>query len=209
MPSGLTYQIYEGTDMSLRSFALKCATQFGLGYKASSYGDKELPLDKPPVLTVDEYRINSLKKAKEDALYWLNMEHNPDEAMKLYREYVAKKEEEKSHQDGVFAEQKDRYLQMISKVEAWDCGEDLQYLKDYMLKQLNECMEHDCPDTSKWYDYPIPTFEKWLRVKIDCACSDVKLQTESLEKEEKAIKELNEGLQNLYSSLDKAEPLFE
>lgn len=36
MPSKLTCNIYNGTDMSLRGFALKCVAQLGAGYWATN-----------------------------------------------------------------------------------------------------------------------------------------------------------------------------
>ena len=46
MPTGLTYKIYNGEDMSLRSFALTCVRHIGYGYYASASGEKELPCNK-------------------------------------------------------------------------------------------------------------------------------------------------------------------
>lgn len=54
MPSKLTCNIYNGTDMSLRGFALKCVAQLGAGYWATNQGEKEMPLDKAPIIPVSD-----------------------------------------------------------------------------------------------------------------------------------------------------------
>ena len=66
MPTGLTADIYEGKSTSLRAFALNCARQLGGGYQASDYGNKMLPMDKPPVMEPSGYHREQLKKAEED-----------------------------------------------------------------------------------------------------------------------------------------------
>ena len=79
MPSGLTYNIYDGTDMSLRGFALKCVAQLGAGYRATNQGEKKMPLDKAPVIPVSDWYLKELDKAKEEVKYWMNVENNPEE----------------------------------------------------------------------------------------------------------------------------------
>ena len=53
MPSGLTHQIYDGSDVSFRSYAIKCLENTGFGYRATQGGETHLPRYAPPVLKPD------------------------------------------------------------------------------------------------------------------------------------------------------------
>ena len=57
MPTSLTSKIYDGTDMSFRSYALKCAAQLDYAYSATDSGTKELPQDKAPVLEPSKWNF--------------------------------------------------------------------------------------------------------------------------------------------------------
>lgn len=205
MATGLTSKIYQGTDMSLKSFALKCATQFREGYIASDYGDKELPLDKAPILKVDEYYFNNLEKAKKNVVYWKEtVSKNPSLQKTLYEKYINDRNHENTESNKKQDEIKNRYLKMKSKIEAWDCSEEYKPLKDLMLKQISESIDHDCT-SSVPYSSPIPTKEEWLSSQIECACRSEKFAKDSLEEAKKQVSEVNEYISGLYISLDKAE----
>lgn len=205
MATGLTSKIYRGTDMSLKSFALKCATRFREGYIASDYCNNELPLDKVPILKVDEYYFNNLKRAKEDVVYWMEtVSKNPDLQKTLYEEYINNINRENAGISKKQDEIKNRYLEMKSKIEAWDCSEEYKPLKDFMLKQISESIDHDCTPCVL-YSSPIPTKEEWLSSQIECACRAEEIAKDSLERAEKQVREVNEYINGLYASLDKAE----
>ena len=208
MPSGLTCKIYEGTDLSLRDFALRCATQFGGFYQVTEQGSKDLPMTEPPVLVVEKYRYEWYEKAKEKALYWLNVEKDPELAQKLYQEYVDSRVEQKVDFQERDRDLRDRYQAMYDKIDAWDVAEPYKNIKELMLKQIKESMDHDCPeDGLKYYDYPIPSFDDWLQGQISFACKDVEYQEEALQKAIKSVAETNAYIKGFYEELDKVEPL--
>ena len=206
MPSGLTWEIYEGRDMTLRHFALKCLRQLGAGYHASNGGEKALPLDKAPVIPVSDYHIKQLEKAKHDVSHWLEVEKNPEKLDKLYNEYLETRERENIKCSTSNSELKARYLTMKAKVEAWNLPEEYASLKELMLKQLNESIDFDCRERLP-YESSIPTKEEWLKIKLSSACRDVDYHTKEYEKEVKHIAELNEYLRGVYDAIDKVEPL--
>ena len=87
MPTGLTSKIYEGEDTSLRCFALTCVRQLGYGYYASEYGEKELPLDKAPIIKPSNYHKKELEKAKKQLEDFMELQKKPDELHKKYEPY--------------------------------------------------------------------------------------------------------------------------
>lgn len=209
MPTGLTSDIYEGKDMSLRKFALKCFTQFGGGYQASDGGSKPLPLYDAPVIPLCSYHTDRLKEAKENMKHWLEVENDSEVAKKLYDEYVAKHEEDKSRYEiKVNTEMRNRYLQMIEKVEAWALPETYKNIKELMLKQLNDSMEFDCPEKDKNpYDYEVPSMEDWLKLQIEMAARDIEYHSKELKEEIKRNKEINEYIKGFYEELNNVEPI--
>lgn len=206
MPSGLTCKIYEGSDMSLRGFALKCITQLGAGYHATNQGDKEMPLYEAPVIPVSDYHLTKLDEAKEEMLHWIEVEKNPEELDRLYNEYLQKRESDNTEYNKDKTELRARYLTMIGKVEAWKLPETYQSLKELMLKQLNESMDWDCHTISLYEEEP-PTKEEFLKSHISGAARDIQYHTEEYEKEVKCIKELNDYLKGLYEEINKVEPI--
>ena len=206
MPSGLTCKIYEGTDLSLRDFALRCVRQLGAGYTATNQVEKEMPRDKAPIIPVSDYHPKQLARAKEEVKHWMEVEKNPKELDRLYNEYLAKREEENRSYSSDKSELKARYLTMKAKVEAWNLPETYASLKELMLKQINESLDFDCKDYSYLHNYPAPSKEEWLQIKISCACRDVNYHTEEYEKEIKHVKELNDYLQGLYDEIERVEP---
>lgn len=209
MPTGLTSDIYEGKDMSLRKFALKCATHFTGGYQASEGGSKPLPLYEPPVIPLNSYYVENLEKAKEELKYWLEVKNNTELSRKLYDDYVMKHEAAKAdYNQKINVEMRGRYLKMLGKVEAWEVDMEYQNIKDFMLGQIKESMEHDCPENvENPYDYELPSsIEDWLKLNIEESESDIEYYTEKMEKEIKNNKELNDYLKGFYEQINKAEP---
>ena len=84
MPSGLTNKIYDGSDMTLRGFALRCVRQLGAGYRATDGGEKEMPIDKAPVIEVSDYHLKQLELGQKELNHWIEVKNNPEECRKLY-----------------------------------------------------------------------------------------------------------------------------
>lgn len=206
MPSGLTYKIYNGEELTLRDFALRCVRQLGAGYHASQQGDKDLPKDKAPILKVADYHPKKIEEAKADLQYYSGLLNNLEAAQKLYDEeynanmkYNAETNEERE-------KLKERYEIVLKKVENWTIPEEYNSLKELMLKQLKESIDWDCSPYTPYKEEKIPV-EEWVRSKIKMAVRDVEYHTEELRQETLRIEENNNYLKGLYDALDKVEPL--
>lgn len=209
MPTGLTGSIYEGKDMTLRGFALRCVTQTGFGCAWTDRGDRAMPLDKAPVMQVSKYHSEALQRSKEELERWQRLKDNPDELQREYDAYCTKVELENIGRDKHYDEKHDRYQTMIDNVTAWQVTEPYQPLKDLMLRQLRESMEYDCRDKKdRCYDHIEPK-DEWIETHISCCQRNIDYYTKEVAKEEQYAREANEYFKGLYALLDEAEPISE
>lgn len=206
MPSGLTYKIYSGEELSLRDFALRCVTHLGVGYHASQQGDKDLPKDKAPVLKVRDYHPEEILKAKKKIAKWEGLRGNLEEAQKLYDEQYAANMKYNAESKEERESLSERYNIVLKKVEAWRIPEEYNSLKNLMLKQLKESIDFDCSPYTPYKEERVPV-EKWIELQIKFAKRDLEYHTQKLKEEEKRIADYNNYLKGLYEALDKVEPL--
>lgn len=206
MPSGLTYKIYSGEELSLRDFALRCVKQLGAGYHASQQGDKDLPKDKAPILKVDDYHPKKIEEAKADLQYYSGLLNNLEAAQKLYDEEYNANMKYNAETNEKREKLKERYEIVLKKVENWAIPAEYNSLKELMLKQLKESIDWDCSPYTPYKEEKIPV-EEWVRSKIKMAVRDVEYHTEELRQETLRIEENNNYLKGLYDALDKVEPL--
>jgi len=208
MPSGLSYKIYENSDMSLRDFALKCAKQFNFGYQASNYGDKELPFDMAPKIKVDDYYYNRVELALQERQRWEELKNNKEELEKAYQKYI---DEHKSFPNNVNEKKeeiKGRYLDMLKRVEEWPVDGDFECVKAFMIKHLNECIESDCYETEPYEFNPEPINE-WIENNIQFAKDEVVSANKRLKKEKEHVKKINDQLERFYKNIEDYEPIKE
>lgn len=208
MPTGLTAKIYDGSDITLRGFALRCATQFGAGYIASDYGEKELPADGVPKLEVESFYQTNLESAIEDLSYWTNLKKDGDELTKAYNK--AKKALRECRADYINRVESrwERYMDMKKRIEGWDVNERYENLKSMMLQQIKESMEWDCPDSEKSAVEIYPDLEPmdvWIDKNINNATQRVVHCFERIKAAKKSIDETEDYLAGLYAELDKLE----
>lgn len=206
MPSGLTCDIYDGTDMTIRGFALKCATQVGAGYFATEQCSKKMPRDKAPVLKVSNYYEDSLRKAQKDLEYWKSLRNNMEAAKDLYEKEKVKSKEKYEAMVKRNEELLQRYNDMLARVSTWDVGVEYSSLRDIMVKQLMESIEFDCRPI-KPFVYPSLSTEEWVDEHIKEIEREIVYFTEKHQKEEERVSEINAYLQGLYKAIDKVEPL--
>lgn len=205
MPSGLTCNIYDGSDTSLRGFALKCVTQLGAGYHATKQGEEEMPLDRAPILQVSDHYLARIDEHKRNLEKWTGLKDNPEELDRLYKEYLDKRKKEYDEYIANKSNLKKRYLDMKSRIEAWNLPETYNSLKELMLRQINDSIDFDCGR-----DYPITTIskEEWLENNISDSCRNIEYCARRYKEEVRRIKEINDYLKGLYEELDKVEPLI-
>lgn len=199
MPTGLTGAIYEGKDVTTAEFIFKCARHFG---GLLHLRDTEISLDDViPLVKVDyEYYDRNIATAKEELHTYRNFTL-AEAAVHMDAEYQARvirynKRIEDSEQV------KDRYTKAIEGVEAWEPPtEKHQALKDFAIQQLKLSLEHDC------YVLPVApivdTPEGWLAGLIEDAKLNVTRWEERKAEEIQRVKEKNEWVAALTSSLRK------
>ena len=206
MPSGLTCKIYSGEDLTLRGFVLSCARQFGPGYNASQKGEKELPKDKAPILTVGSYHEEKIIEAEKEIEKWEALRNNLEEAQKLYDEQYAQNMQYNIAVTKECNEVKERYNTVLEKVKAWDIPIEYNSLKELMLEQLKKSIEWDCSPYTPYKEEKVP-IEEWLEIRIKLAKRDLDYHTKEFQEEKRRIAEHNNYLKGLYEALDKVEPL--
>lgn len=198
MPTGLTAKIYNGENQTFREFALRCATQFSPFY---SYGG-DLPLDKPPVLKGMDYCERELEQAREELKEAYRLKEHPEEAERMIAEENREIQEWNAQKKIRSAECRIRFDAMIAKVEQWQVTEEYQYLKDFMLKQLKETRDYDCPEDCYQRSLITISPEEWIASKIKYAHENIGYYTEKLAKERKWYKDSNEHIQGFYKLLE-------
>ena len=206
MPSGLTCSIYDGSDMTLRGFALNCVRQLGAGYAVTDQGEKRMPLDKAPELEVSDYHPKHIKQSEEDLAYWKMVREDSELCKRLYDEAHMKREIENTQSKDNKKEIKARYMEMLKKVEAWELDEKYASLKELMLKQLRESIDWDCKPTLP-YEASMPSIEDWVKSRIESAEWDINYHTEKWEEEKQHVADINDYLKGLYDAIDKVEPI--
>lgn len=207
MPTGLTEEIYNGTNTSMRAFALRCVQQLGAGYYASDGGEKDLPLDKAPVLKPSTFHQECLKRAEEDLVKWEHLKAHPEEAEIEYKKYCEQKEAEESEARARALTLKERYEDMRKRVEAWEVPGEFKSLKDLMLEQVDMCITHDCNFDPSWYEYAKEPVDEWVDKWIEFTKKNIERHKESIKKAEESVAKVNNYMTQLYALLDEVEPL--
>lgn len=206
MPSGLTCNIYDGSDMTLRGFALNCVRQLGAGYIATEQGEKRMPLDKAPVLKVSDYHPEQIKKAEAELRQWLEVRENPEELQRKYEASYASNHEHNEDHDKRRKEIRERYLTMLDKVDAWVLPTEYKSLKDLMINQIKESMDFDCKPIRIYKEERLP-IDEWIQLQIDMCQRDIDYHKTRYAEEQKRVAENNAYLKGLYDEIDKVEPL--
>lgn len=140
MPTGYTFDLYEGNDIAFPDFVMKCARAFGALIEMRDY-----PMDAtiPDKFEASSYHTEQLEKAEADVARikaWDDTEADSqsqlayDRAQRKYEESLANK-----------AAMRERYEAMLAQVKAWTPPtREHQGLKDFMVEQLEESIGHDC-----------------------------------------------------------------
>lgn len=206
MPTGLTGGIYDG-NTSLRAFALRCVTQIGYGYAATEGGNKELPLDKAPVLEVGQYYYDNLKKAEENLAYLESIKDDETALRAIYNKEMEEIRAGEEELDKSTAELREKYTSMLNKIDEWDLPQEYQSLRGLMMEQIQKSMKWDCPDGRSYCGLQRVSFKEWLKMKMEQANEDVMYHRNRLEEAEKRVSNVNKYMNGLYAELDKIEPL--
>lgn len=194
MPTSYTAKLNEG-EQDFEEFALTCARALGA---LIDMRDDRMDAKIPEQFEPSDYYKESLEKSRGELF---RLESMTTEQIKIEcdAEYARRLEDDaryKRKQAGIKA----RYEAMLKQVRAWTpptAGH--AGLRDFMIQQLEESIEHDCN-----YTAPAPvrqTPEKWHRNRIESAEKSLEYAAGAWEKERNRAKSKTEWVQILRQSL--------
>ena len=202
MPTGYTYPVAEGKVTALREFAMQCAR--GMGALVTMRDDpSDAPI--PDKFTANtKYHDDALAEADKvlaevpalsDAECDTRAAAAFTEAMQSHTQYAIDK-----------AQQKRRYEEMIFHVERWKVPQEIVSLKDFMLEQLRDSLDHDCGGSYR-PDVPVRlTGEQWREKALAAASRDVAYHTVERQKEIDRTEARNKWLVEFFKALPAATP---
>jgi len=137
MPTGYTAEVSNGTTTSLRAFAMRCARAFGaLAHMKDDPNDAPINVQRNGCDAELRDAEAHLAMMREVSDKWL-------ESSIARRHLEAIEFEERYHRNVTVV--RARYEAMLEKVTAWDAPPPLRDLREFMLKQIRESIEWDCP----------------------------------------------------------------
>lgn len=198
MPTGYTHKIADGTETTLRQFALRCAR--GMGALVTMRDDPpDAPI--PTVLTPDtKYHDKAMIEAGAAINDLRGMppfqvaeaaEQDHDRRLTEWRE---RQDEDKAKYQ--------RYTAMMDALEQVDSLPD--GLKDFMLRQLEESRKFDCsyPNAHQFDPEPQPvSAEQWLAAQIEKHVSNLAYHAKKSREEIDRTAERNAWLAQLHTAL--------
>jgi hypothetical protein len=195
MPTGYTYGIANGSVTTLREFALTAAR----GMSAL------LPLrEAPPNAPIPrrfepdtKYLDEQLDKTRTRLAELSAMDGAARrEACAAYNAEVA---EENARASAAAAAQRERYDAMLAKVKNWKGAPE--GLKEFMLDQLVQSRDSDCPEDSAWYAKIPLGVDEWHRSQLDQAARDISYYERRRAEEIARTTARNAWLEQLWASL--------
>ncbi|MEK5167155.1 hypothetical protein NYE69_33275 [Paenibacillus sp. FSL R5-0527] len=141
MPTGYTSSIYNGEEVTVKDFVLKCSRAFGaLVMMRDEPMDAEIPVFEP-----SSYNLESLEKAKEQLKKLTSL--SSEEVEKLAEEEYRNGVEEYQKNLKKRRELRSRYERLLAEVNAWNPPSSEHVgLKEFCVKQLEESIDWDCDE---------------------------------------------------------------
>jgi hypothetical protein len=195
MPTGFTASVADGTVTDLETFALTLARGMGA---LVMMRDEPWDTPIPDAFEPSDYytkRLVELKAERErvEGLFGAQLEA---EVQKLTDEYYeAEAKSRQSHE-----EQKQRYLDMIAKVEAWQGAPE--GIKSFGLSQLRDSLNFDCREPFEYYGVlPDPDPENWKQQKLEDIEKDILYHAKNHAEEVERTESRNRWIKQLKESL--------
>lgn len=207
MPTSLISSIYDGSDTSFRSYALKCAAYIDYCYRATDGGSKRLPKDKAPVLKPEKWYKERIEQYESELEEYKELKINSERLKEAYEKEKSRREDYLNNFDADSLRKKElkkRYETMKDTVKSWHPGEEYNNLKCLMLEQLEMCIETDCAERKPAYS-ELPPMDVWADNNIECLQDSLNYYKKRYEEECKYVEEANKYLKGLYEELDKFE----
>ena len=202
MPTGYTHGIYDGTMTSAKEFLLNYARRFGIGYFITKQGELSMPKKYSPELAekaISNYYTERLEEARRALEAFNNLSEN--ELKAKYNAYVSEKQKENEERTKDVLVRKQRYLDMIERINKWLPPFELEEMKSSAIAHLKESEEFDC----KLYLDDISTYDNWIKAEREHLIWNVNYYTEEKINEDKRRIELDTLLKAFYKSLENVE----
>jgi len=199
MPTGYTADVADGKVTDFRTFALRCARQFG-----ATVMQRDEPMDVLPKLREEsDYAKQGLAKAEADLARLNRMTLKEAEAVQAREHYEQARSNEEGRRD--HRTKRDRYTAMLAAVRRWKAPTaDHRGLKKFMIDQLEESIRFDCND--EWLEEkPLETPEAWLEEKKRRARDSIKRDAQDVAEERMRVASANQWIQALWESLPREE----
>lgn len=196
MPTGYTAAVADGTITELKPFILQLAR--GMGALVMMRDD---PADAPIPERFEPSQSNAKRAAGLErelaAVQAMSDSEARDAAIAAYAEWKAERDKGEARHKA----ERERYLAMIAKVEAWKSAPE--GIKQFALEQLRSGLEFDCREPFKWYSEP-PSLsgERWKRSQIERLTRSIANHLEYQREEEERVARRNEWLAQLRASLE-------
>jgi hypothetical protein len=196
MPTGYTADVGDGKVTDFRTFALRCARNFG-----ATIMQRDDPMDAlPKPREVGDYYPKRVAEAKAEIirLETMTLAEAEREAAKEYEAAIASDAEYKAKRE----ETRARYEAMLAEVEAWEPPKDEHAgLKKFMTEQLRSSIDFDCADYSTERVQYSPSV--WLAKARQKAASDLAYAEKHLAEEIERCEGANQWITALYESLSR------
>lgn len=192
MPTGYTTDIYNGVDVSFKTFALTCARAFGACMHQRDDKPDVLPqLVKPDI----SYHLEQLKRAK----------NIKKPTKKEYEQYKKEKIEMYKLNIEKNTSMVQRYEKMLEQVKKWEPPTSEHVgLKNFMIQQLESSISFD--GSFDYYRDKVNeseqlTYNQYVIEVMDNKKRSIKYHKDGIEKEKQRAKQANDWIKKLYKSL--------
>jgi len=198
MPTGYTSDLYDGKDVSFADFVLQCARAAGAAVMLRDTDPRvvvtpeNVTSDNYAERHLDEVEVELARYEKFDSNEWLSATEQYNEEIVRAREAAVAKNEQL----------RESYTNMIRQVDAWEPPtENHVEFKEFMLKQLQQSLDHDVDDDDprRWYE--TCTVEQHREKTLARLRRDVEYYSNEAAKERERNEWRAEWVRELYKSL--------
>lgn len=195
MPTGYTADVLDGTITELEPFVWQLARGMGaLITMRDAASDTPVPERFEPSQYNNEHLTRL--RAERDQIRALTADEADAGACADVLAYDTSRERYLAEK----VEGRQRYLDMIAKLEAWDCAPE--GIKEFGLDQLQQSLDFDCPENPTYYgERPSEIGEEWRRQKLAKVEQDILFHTRQQAEEEARTEGRNAWLAHLRRSL--------
>lgn len=199
MPMGITAEIYEGKEVTLRDYLMRVGRSMSMAIM-----QRDSDQDEPVKLRQEsEYAHRSVRehRAELTRLQGLSAADAAREAAQEFTEASERYEATKAEKAALRL----RYETMLAQVEAWEPDPKVEYVKEHAIKYLRESIDFDCGhdgDDMRYYDKPERLDgPAWLAKKLADEARSLEYAEKQLAEEIERVADFNEHITAFLESL--------